>query len=82
MNIITMNIADIRPYEGRDSRPPCPKTKGCPIVTHPSRDCDRNFYDERTTVVFSDGRLGHGAQKINIVSPRFDDVEIGAVGDN
>ena len=56
--------------------------KGCHFVTHHLRNCDRNFYDERTTVVFSDGRLGHGAQKINIVSPHFDDAEIGAVGDN
>ena len=59
-----------------------PKPKGCHFVTPPSRNCDRNFYDERTTVVFSDGRLGHGAQKISIVSPRFDDAETGAVGDN
>jgi hypothetical protein len=38
--------------------------------------------DEHTTIAFPDGRSEHGAQKINIVSPRFGDVEISAVGDN
>ena len=44
MNIITMKIAYIRPYDGRDSRPHTPKTKGCHIVTPPSRNCARNFW--------------------------------------
>ena len=32
MNIITMKIAYIRPYDGHDSRPPCPKRRGVHIM--------------------------------------------------
>ena len=49
-------------------------------ISNPWDAVSRRDDDEISSVRFLDGGFGHGAQKINIASPCFDDAEICAVG--